>query len=165
MQRRPRAVRRNRDPPTGGSARCRNRRESAVPPGEPMTPVSDPRELLASLAPSMAEGEFVFCSVPHPGRPPSGVEVLATMREAEGLSLVLARQDAERAGLAFEGPFRLIRLGVSSSLDAVGLTAAVSRALAAAGISANVIAAYHHDYILVPATRADEALAALEQLA
>jgi hypothetical protein len=32
------------------------------------------------------------------------------------------------------------------------------------GISANVIAGYHHDYILVPAPRAHEALAALERL-
>jgi hypothetical protein len=129
-----------------------------------MTPIADLRELLASLAPSLAEREYVFCSIPDPSGVPPDIEALATMREPEGLSLVVTRQDAERAGLAFEGAFRLIRLGVPSSLEAVGLTAAVARALAAEDISANVIAAYHHDYILVPACRAHEALAALERL-
>ncbi len=130
-----------------------------------MTPITDMRELLASLAPRLEEGEYVFCSVAHGAELPESLQPLATMREREGLSLVLARQDAERAGLAFEGPFRLISLGVHSSLDAVGLTAATAQALAFDGISANVIAGYHHDYILVPAARADDALAVLERLA
>ena len=59
---------------------------------------------------------------------------------------------------------RCIRLGAHSSLAAVGLTAAVSGRLAERGISANVIAAYHHDYVFVPADRAEEALAALGEL-
>ena len=49
-------------------------------------------------------------------------------------------------------------------LTAVGLTAAVSTALARAGISCNVIAGYHHDHLLVPADRADEALHVLAGL-
>jgi uncharacterized protein len=53
---------------------------------------------------------------------------------------------------------------VHSALDAVGLTAAVSRALAAAGLSCNVLAGLHHDHLLVPAGRADEALAVLREL-
>ena len=60
--------------------------------------------------------------------------------------------------------FRCITLDVHSSLEAVGLTAACAQALAAGGISANVVAGYSHDHILVPAPRAQDALAALDAL-
>ena len=53
---------------------------------------------------------------------------------------------------------------MGSALDAVGLTAAVSRALADAGLSCNVLAGLHHDHLLVPAGRAEEALAVLREL-
>ena len=47
---------------------------------------------------------------------------------------------------------------MDSTLEQVGLTALFSRALADAGISCNVLAGVHHDHLLVPADRADEAL-------
>jgi len=53
---------------------------------------------------------------------------------------------------------------VHSSLDAVGLTAAVSGRLAAHGISANMIAAYYHDHIYVPQNKAQLALQVLAEL-
>jgi len=49
-------------------------------------------------------------------------------------------------------------------LAAVGLTAAVARALADAGISCNVVAAAHHDHLFVPVDRAAEAIEALSRL-
>ena len=51
-----------------------------------------------------------------------------------------------------------------SSLEAVGLTAALSGALAARGIACNVLAGYVHDHLLVPWDRADEATECLEAL-
>jgi len=53
---------------------------------------------------------------------------------------------------------------VTSDLHAVGLTAAVATALAAAGISCNVVAGACHDHLFVPVDRAGEALAALQAL-
>jgi hypothetical protein len=53
---------------------------------------------------------------------------------------------------------------VHSALDAVGLTAAISTALADAVLSCNVIASYHHDHLLVPADRAPEAITVLSDL-
>jgi uncharacterized protein len=50
-------------------------------------------------------------------------------------------------------------------LEAVELTAAVSRALADAGLSCNVIAGFHHDHLFVPYEHADQAVAVLESLA
>lgn len=57
-----------------------------------------------------------------------------------------------------------ITLTVSSDLAAVGLTAAVARALTDAGISCNVVAAAHHDHLFVPVERAGDAIAALRGL-
>ena len=132
---------------------------------ELMPPVTDLHELLSTLSPFLEEGEYVFCTAPDPVALPLSLEPLATVREPEGLSLILSSEAALRAGLSFEGPFRLISLRVQSSLEAVGLTAAVSQALAAEGISANMIAGYHHDYILVPDDRADDAISTLLALA
>ena len=57
-----------------------------------------------------------------------------------------------------------ITLQVHSSLTAVGLTARVADALAEAGISANMVAAIHHDHVFVPWERREESLAILHRL-
>ncbi|MFT4519175.1 MAG: hypothetical protein ACI9JM_001566 [Halioglobus sp.] len=124
----------------------------------------DLARLLSSLTPELLPEEFVFCTVADDALDYAKLSPLATFREKEGVTLVLDLGVAEQAGLAFESVFRCITLGVHSSLDAVGLTAAVSSALAQRGISANVIAAYHHDHIFVPVQRAHDALVALQSL-
>ncbi|MOA64315.1 hypothetical protein D3C78_1903210 [compost metagenome] len=52
-----------------------------------------------------------------------------------------------------------------SALSAVGLTAAFAGALAAAGISCNVVAGYYHDHLFVAQADAEQAMAVLRQLA
>ncbi|AUW47259.1 ACT domain-containing protein [Rhizobium leguminosarum] len=59
---------------------------------------------------------------------------------------------------------RQITLNVNSALDGVGLTAGVAGCLAEAGIPCNMVAAYHHDHIFVPAGLADRASHLLETL-
>lgn len=122
-------------------------------------------QMLAALEPCLVPQEFVFGCLPES----SSVDVaalspVATFVEREGLTVVVERECARRAGLAVGDVFRCITLGLNSQLDEVGLTAAVATALARAGISANVIAAYHHDHVFVPAGRADEALLVLQTL-
>ncbi len=130
-----------------------------------MPGLTDLSELLASLDPVLREGEFVFVTVEgarygaH-----ADLEPLAAFEENEGLTLILERSRAEAAGLAFEGVTRCITLTVTSSLAAVGLTAAVASALAGAGISANVVAAFHHDHVFVSASEAARALDVLRAL-
>jgi len=53
----------------------------------------------------------------------------------------------------------------AAALEAVGLTAAVSRVLTDARISANVVAGYTHDRVFVPQDRASDAMRALAALA
>ena len=57
-----------------------------------------------------------------------------------------------------------ITLDVHSSLEAVGLTAAVSAALAEENISCNVVAAYYHDHLFVPVADAERAMETLMRL-
>ena len=89
---------------------------------------------------------------------------LGLFREAEGVSLILPRASAEALGFPVALPMRRIVLTVHSALDGVGLTAAVAAALAAEEIPCNVVAAFHHDHVFVPAAMADRALTVLEAL-
>lgn len=123
-------------------------------------------ELLASLEPALHDADFAFVTLPKTSYG-AHAELLpiAAFAEAEGLTLIVPLHRAQHAGLRFDGVFRMITLNVHSSLAAVGLTAAVAAALAKRGISANVVAAFYHDHIFVPAERAEEALRALAELA
>ena len=119
--------------------------------------------LLKSLDAVQQPGVYVYCALPLEADI-SGLPALATFREREAITVVLEEGEALARGL--EPRFRAawITLSVYSDLEAVGLTAAVSRALADAGISCNVIAAVHHDHLFVPVGSADEALVALARL-
>jgi hypothetical protein len=119
--------------------------------------------LLAELSPRQRPGQYVFV-VADEAKPVADRAVLASVLEPEGLSLVLTRHDAERAGLPYDFVAGWITLQVRSALKAVGLTAAVAAALGEARISCNVIAGYHHDHLLVPYPRVGEAIDILHQL-
>lgn len=120
------------------------------------------RKLLANLRPRLG-GQFIFCSVPDELVEEFPMAPIGMFREREGTTLVIEKEAAEQAGLS--GPlYRLITLDVHSSLEAVGLIAAVSGALAGAGISANVFAGFYHDHLLVPAAKAEAAMSVLTEL-
>ncbi len=126
---------------------------------------SDLARLLAAMSPVRRPGEYVFATLgAGSGTAPAGLTVFASVVEDEGLSVVVTRSDADRCGLSYDFVAGWITLTVHSGLAAIGLTAAVSAALTRAGISANVIAGFHHDHILVPSDRVDDALLALAAL-
>ena len=112
----------------------------------------DLKRLLSSLEPKLSEQRFTFAKTIDDS--PGGA--FALIREDEGLCAI--REDAD-------GAWARISLGLHSSLDAVGLTAVLSRALADARISANIIAGLRHDHLFVPWGRRDEALALIRGLA
>jgi hypothetical protein len=124
--------------------------------------ITDLAELIRSMHPMQVAGEFVYVSVdtPDPDLPAH-----AMVREPEGITYVLPRDEADERGLAYDFVAAWITLRVHSALEAVGLTAAVSAALASAGISCNVLAGRVHDHLLVPHERSDEAVAVLVALA
>lgn len=129
-----------------------------------VTGESDLTLLHRDLSPFRHPGEYVFSVLPEK-RPLFGAEPVATFREEEGLTLVLEKQQAEAAGLTYDFPSAWITLKVQSRLSAVGLTAAVSTALAGAGIPCNMFAGFHHDHIFVPVEQAERAVSILTALA
>lgn len=126
-----------------------------------MTGETDLDVLLRSLDPILHPELLVWCTGVDA---PPDVAAFARVEEGEGTTVVVERAEADRRGWPYETPSRRIELLVHSSLDAVGLTAAIATALAAEGISANVVAAFHHDHVLVPEADADRALATLRGL-
>nr|WP_240530209.1 ACT domain-containing protein [Novosphingobium sp. PC22D] len=128
-----------------------------------LPPVRDRDLMIAGMAPVLDSETYVFCTFEGARRDVVPM-ALAVFREQEGLSAVLTRADACRLSLPLDAPMRRITLSVHSALAGVGLTAAVSSALASEGIACNVIAAYHHDHVFVPEADAVRALEALERL-
>jgi predicted N-acetyltransferase YhbS len=127
-----------------------------------MTGEKNLQTLLASMRPVVREGEYVYALWPH-GKPLAG-HIEAAVREAEGLTVVLPRAEADALELPYDFVAAWITLEVHSALEAVGLTAAVSRALTQARISCNVLAGFHHDHLLVPVGDSARALEVLSEV-
>jgi hypothetical protein len=127
-----------------------------------MPGITDLKQLLAGMKPHLIEGEFVYCTVPASDSADYlPLAPIGLFREREGMTLILPVEAARQAGLPTAPAMRMITLEIHSSLEAVGLTAAFATALGNEGISANVVAAYYHDHIFVPAADAERAMAAL----
>ena len=117
--------------------------------------------LLRCLRPTLRPGVYVFCTAPADR---TDIPALMTFHEVEGRTLIIEEAVAAAHRLVARYRAAWVELGVPSDLDAVGLLAAVTGALAAAGISCNVVSAVHHDHLFVPAERGAEAVAVLERL-
>ena len=117
--------------------------------------------LLRSMSPQLNEGAYVFCSLSDAAQL-NGVQPLGSFQEAEGLTVIVQRQQAEHLHLPYSYVAAWLTLHVHSALEAVGLTAA--SALAQAGISCNVIAGFYHDHLFVAHADGPRALAVLQQL-
>lgn len=116
-------------------------------------PVSELSAMLAGMAPALDARAWYFVVT----QDEAPADAFALISEDEGTTAILP---GERAGV----PFARITLTVHSALEGVGLTAAVSGALAEAGIACNVVAGFHHDHLFVPWERREEALAILQRV-
>ncbi|MGK2938073.1 MAG: ACT domain-containing protein [Solirubrobacteraceae bacterium] len=120
--------------------------------------------LIATMDPVARPEPYVVAMLGDPTEL-GAVVPAATIAEDEGLTVVLPQADADLLGLAYDLVAAWITLRVHSALEAVGLTAAFSTALADAGLSCNVLAGLHHDHLLVPYERRADALTVLRALA
>lgn len=125
-----------------------------------MSGETDLQRLLASMDAQSRPGEFVM--VTREQAPSMPVDAL--VQEPEGITVVVPRDVADEQGWEYDVVLAWITLQVHSSLEAVGLTMEVSRALAEEGIAANMLAGFFHDHVLVPADRRGDALRALAAL-
>lgn len=121
--------------------------------------------LIASMTPSLQEGLYTFATFAHNDLAELvPLQPLGTFIEAEGITAIITTDTAKQRQIPINGEFRCITLNVHSSLDAVGLTAAVAQKLTRHNISANVVAAFYHDHVFVASNDATEALVALQNL-
>ncbi len=121
------------------------------------------KKLLQNMSPELQEGDYVFCTVPEVKAEFFSI-IIGLFREKEGWTIVTRKEAAEQYKLACSSEMAWITLNIHSALEAVGLTAAISNALAKHHISCNVVAAYYHDHIFIPKADAQRALAILNDV-
>ncbi|WP_027421399.1 ACT domain-containing protein [Crocinitomix catalasitica] len=104
--------------------------------------------LLQSMKPKQQIGEYVFCKTENLQSIDLN-QIVMFFKEEESITIITKKEVADQLNLNYSFVASWITLTVHSSLEAVGLTAAFSKALSDNGISCNVVAAYHHDHIFV----------------
>ena len=103
-------------------------------------------------------GVYVFCLAAEPV-----ADAVATLREDEGLTVVVERGRAAKLGLTPLYSADWITIAVYSGLDEVGFLAPILVRLADAGISCNVFAGVHHDHLFVPEGRGRDVISLLSR--
>ncbi|PIF30825.1 hypothetical protein CLU81_1276 [Flavobacterium sp. 9] len=125
-----------------------------------MSGEKDLEKLLKSMKPQHNVGDYVFCKVEKlENLNLDDIEMF--FKEKEAVTLILKKEIAEQLNLEYSVVMSWITLTVHSSLEAVGLTAAFSKALSQNGISCNVVAAFYHDHIFVNTNDTEKAMKVL----
>lgn len=125
-----------------------------------MSGEKDLEKLLKSMKPQHNLGDYVFCKVEKIVNM-SMDDIVMLFKENEAITLILKKEIADTLKLDYSVVMSWITLTVHSSLEAVGLTAAFSKALSENGISCNVVAAFYHDHIFVAKKDTDKAMEVL----
>ena len=129
-----------------------------------MSGETDLDKLLSSLNTVLDDDVYVFVTLPTRDVP-AGLILRMVFEEAEGTTLILARDTAEAAQLPYSFPCRMITLNVHSALEAVGFIARVATELASRSMGVNPVSGFYHDHLFVPEGRENEALEVLAALA
>ena len=119
--------------------------------------------LIRNMEPVLQDGAYVFASVKNIDRIKRS-DTICEFEEAEGRTVVLSQENADKYGLTYDFVAAWITLKIHSALEAVGLTAAFATALGEHNISCNVIAGYYHDHIFVAQADKEKAMTVLQNL-
>ncbi|MFH7017620.1 ACT domain-containing protein [Flavobacterium sp. FlaQc-47] len=122
-----------------------------------MSGEKDLQELLKSMKPEYNSGDYVFCKIDNLENVNLD-KIEMFFKEKEAITLILKKEIADTLKLDYSVVMSWITLTVHSSLEAVGLTAAFSKALSEHEISCNVVAAFYHDHIFVNKKDTDKAM-------
>ncbi len=121
------------------------------------------QKLLLTIKPKLNVGEFVFSTIENLHLV-DATKIISFFKEDEGCTVIIKKELADELQLCYTALFSWITLTVHSSLEAVGLTAAISTALSNNKISCNIVAAYYHDHIFVLIKDAEKAIQVLQKL-
>ena len=119
------------------------------------------KKLIQDMEPILHEGTYVFVSVASLDTVPRTATIFE-FKEDEGITLVVKKETADALNLSYEFDASWITLNIHSSLEAVGLTAAFSGALAKHKLSCNVVAGFYHDHLFVARQDAEETISVLK---
>jgi len=118
-------------------------------------------KLIKNMEPHLNKGEYVFATLKNIDKIPRELTI-CEFKETEGTTVVIERYQADKLNLSYNFIASWITLRIHSSLEAVGLTAAFSKALAEEDISCNVVAGFYHDHLFVPCEQANKAIEILK---
>lgn len=113
-----------------------------------MSGEKDLQVLLKSMKPEHVSGDYVFCKVENV-KDININEIEMFFKEKEAFTIIIKKEIADVLQIEYSTVMSWVTLTVHSSLEAVGLTAAFSKALSDHQISCNVVAAFYHDHIFV----------------
>jgi hypothetical protein len=122
-----------------------------------MSGEKDLQRLLKSMKPEHNSGDYVFCKIERLDSINLD-DIVMFFKEKEATTIILKKETADKLKLDYAVVMSWITLSVHSSLEAVGLTAAFSKALSDNEISCNVVAAYYHDHIFVNKNDVEKAM-------
>ncbi len=114
--------------------------------------------LLAGLAPAVRPEPYVVVETD------ADIPAAAVIVEDEATTKIIEQTVADAHRLPYSFVAAWITCTIESDLEAVGLTAAISHALADADIPCNVLAASRHDHMLVPWHSRSDAMTILSAL-
>jgi uncharacterized protein len=120
--------------------------------------------LLQNMTPILHDEEYGYGIAPMGTAIPAKLNWFALMREDAGTTVVATITELQKHQIDHTPGWARVSLEIHSSLSAVGLTAAISKALTEVNISANVVAGYYHDHFFVQWSRRMDALTALKSL-
>lgn len=125
---------------------------------------TDLQRLLAGLSPALAPRPRAIRTQAHDAPVPA--DAIMLFREDEGATVVVEADAGDSNAAHVDEPrWAQITLRIHSSLDAIGMMAAIAAALADRGIPCNAVSAYFHDHLFVPWARRDDAIGVLRALA
>ena len=122
--------------------------------------------LLKTMEPTLDPETYVFITTTQPLSTLlpklESLDPQLLAQEKEGLTIVTTQSLAAAHGFQEAVfPCRKISLTIHSSLEAVGLIAAITDRLKDFKISTNVVSGFYHDHIYVPVAKAEEAMSVL----
>lgn len=124
---------------------------------------TDLSKLIEGMTPKLNDGAYVFVTLKDVVQIDRN-DTICEFKEEEGITVVIEKNKADLLKLDYEFVLSWITLMIHSSLEAVGLTAAISTALTNHNISCNVIAGYYHDHLFVSKQDSKKAVQVLTDL-